>query len=215
MLGLSINIQKHFNKHRSLATSLVYCGIPFGNLFSPMITNSFLDTYGFRGTLLLHSGIMLNTVVLSGTFWPAKLKPSKGDGSKTSDSETAGEPVNKSGICDFSLCKNYVFIMLIISFCLIRFNTVTFVDHTPSRAVYMGYDLKWAGFLITVLCVSNLTSRLICSVATIFFKQFNSLLIFAICGTLQGVTSCFIPAASLCYYLLLVCSVTLGASQGN
>ena len=215
MLGLSVSIQKHFNKHRSLATSLVYCGIPFGNLFSPMITNSFLSTYGLRGTLLLHSGIMLNTVVLSGTFWPAKPKQRRGDGTETNRSLKAGQSVNKSGLCDFSLCRNIPFIMLISSVVLIRFNTATFMDHTPSRTVHLGYDLKWAGFLMTVLCISSLTSRLVCSVVTIFLQQINSLLIYAICGSIRAVTSCLVPLASSSYYRLLICSVTFGASQGK
>ena len=71
-LGSSVIIQQHFHKHKGFATSLSMCGLPIGSLLSPLITNYFLKTFGWRGTLAMQSGILLQLLAISMTYSPTK-----------------------------------------------------------------------------------------------------------------------------------------------
>ena len=65
----SVLVQTHFNKHRKFATSISVSGLPLGNLIAPILTNVLIQEFGWRGALMLHTGILLNALVLV-QMWP-------------------------------------------------------------------------------------------------------------------------------------------------
>lgn len=65
----------YFEDRRSLATGLSVCGSGIGTfVFAPM-TEQLIDVYGWRGTMIIWSGIMLNLVVCGALLRPLEFTP--------------------------------------------------------------------------------------------------------------------------------------------
>ncbi|XP_072028797.1 monocarboxylate transporter 6-like [Amphiura filiformis] len=90
MLGI---VPHYFDKHYKTAVSIYCCATAFAITIMPMLTQMFLSTYGWRGALLLTSGIGLHTIPFSALLHSEKtqeqnqieMKPliRKSDDSKT------------------------------------------------------------------------------------------------------------------------------------
>ena len=151
-----VSILEHFHKHRGLATSLAVCGFPMGNIFSSLITNLLTDAYGWRGCLIMHSGILLNNVVLAMTFWPVKIQ-------QTKKVEPSIGNFCQSILKCFTMLKRKPVVFFSFAIIFMGFNGQTYFDHIPSRVVFLGYNLNYAGFILSVLGLGMLSARLICS----------------------------------------------------
>ena len=199
-------IQEHFHKHRSVATSVAMCGLPVGNALSPLINNFFLNTFGWRGTLLMHSGILLHTVALAMTFWPVKSQLTK---------KVKPSFINFAhSLCNsFSVLRMKSAIIFVLAIVFMRFNIATYFDHTPSRLFFLGYSLNYAGYIITIIGSGVLISRIICSIVTAFdvLNPFlglgGALFIQSLVQLLCPLFDFFLPIAIL--------SGSFGLAQGN
>ena len=67
-LSSFVIVQKHFQKYRSLAAGLSASGISIGSLTSGPLVGFFISVYGWRGALLLMSGMAFNCCVF-GCFY--------------------------------------------------------------------------------------------------------------------------------------------------
>nr|XP_006815784.1 PREDICTED: monocarboxylate transporter 13-like [Saccoglossus kowalevskii] len=63
-------VSKYFNKKLPIATGIALSGSGFGMFLFSVVTQSLLDTYGWRGTLIVLSGMALNLCVAGVTFRP-------------------------------------------------------------------------------------------------------------------------------------------------
>ena len=156
-LSAMVSILEHFDKHRGMATSLAASGLPVGNTLSPFITNFLLDTYGWRGCLIIHGGILLNTVVLAMTLWPVKVQ-------QTEKVEPSVINFFKSLLKSFTMLKRKPVVFFSCAIFFMIFNIQTYYDHMPSRVVFLGYELNYAGLILSALGFGNLIGRLSCSV---------------------------------------------------
>lgn len=78
-----VMVQYYFEKKRAFATGIAVCGSGIGTfIFSPL-TQMLIDTYGWRGMLLIQAGIILHCGAASGLFRP--LQPKKKRRQKNSD----------------------------------------------------------------------------------------------------------------------------------
>lgn len=65
-----MSVTTYFEKLRSLATGIAVAGSGLGTfIFAPLI-DLFIREYGWRGTLMVLSGIVLNCAVFGGLFRP-------------------------------------------------------------------------------------------------------------------------------------------------
>lgn len=70
-----VSVTMYFEKYRSLATGIAVCGSGFGTvIFSPLI-DFFINEFGWRGTMVILSAIVLNCIVFGVMFRP--LEPPK------------------------------------------------------------------------------------------------------------------------------------------
>lgn len=60
----------YFEKRRALATGIAVCGSGIGTFVIAAFTTWLLDEYGWRGTLLIHAGLVLNCAVFGAFFRP-------------------------------------------------------------------------------------------------------------------------------------------------
>ena len=60
----------YFEKRRALATGIAVCGSGIGTFVIAAFTTWLLEEYGWRGTLLIHAGLVLNCAVFGAFFRP-------------------------------------------------------------------------------------------------------------------------------------------------
>nr|CAH0110447.1 unnamed protein product [Daphnia galeata] len=65
----------YFEKRRALATGIAVCGSGIGTFVLAPFTTWLLGYYGWRGTLLIHAGLVLNCAIFGAMFRP--LEPTK------------------------------------------------------------------------------------------------------------------------------------------
>ncbi|XP_055841839.1 monocarboxylate transporter 5 isoform X2 [Episyrphus balteatus] len=65
-----VSVTMYFEKYRSLATGIAVCGSGFGTfVFSPL-TESLIGNFGWRGAMLIISGLVLNCIIFGAMFRP-------------------------------------------------------------------------------------------------------------------------------------------------
>lgn len=91
----------YFEKRRALATGIAVCGSGIGTFVIAALTTWLLDLYGWRGTLLIYAGLVLNCAVLGALFRPLEpvrsKSPKKGAAASRTEAEdqeaSAGTPL--------------------------------------------------------------------------------------------------------------------------
>jgi len=78
-------VNEYFDKHRGLANGLSLAGTAIGALALPTYLQFLTFSYGYRGGILIVSGMMLNTIACSLTYKPA-------DGTVQQDEVTCTRP---------------------------------------------------------------------------------------------------------------------------
>lgn len=71
-----VAVSFYFEKRRSLATGLAVCGSGVGTFIFAPITQMLLDEYGWKGTVLIEAGILLNCVWCGAVFRPLPVSTS-------------------------------------------------------------------------------------------------------------------------------------------
>ncbi len=72
-------ITVYFHARYATATSLALTSIPIAIMVAPLMTQFLLDTYGWRGALLMWGGISLNVTVCGALLRPAITGDADGD----------------------------------------------------------------------------------------------------------------------------------------
>ncbi|XP_071107948.1 monocarboxylate transporter 13-like [Haliotis cracherodii] len=70
-LACSVILDHHFSSKLGLVSGIAECGAGMGTVFMPIVFENLLVTYGWRGTLMILSAIMLNVCVCGALFQPA------------------------------------------------------------------------------------------------------------------------------------------------
>ncbi|XP_067668388.1 monocarboxylate transporter 13-like [Haliotis asinina] len=143
----------YFDKHRGLANAIASCGSGIGTLALPPLYTYLLGEYGWRGTLLLLSGLVLNGVVCAGVF-------------RTPDYITATrkkcptETNRQSWSQFFSLFCNPCFTMFVIAVDVAHLGYMVPFVHLPDMATQMGIEKYMTAYLISTMGVSNIVGRI-------------------------------------------------------
>ncbi|XP_077998484.1 monocarboxylate transporter 12-like [Glandiceps talaboti] len=92
-------VSMYFKKRLSIALGLALAGTGGGQFALSLICQYLVDTYGWRGMLLIYSGIALNLSVAGSLMWPLKARENGKDEttnpSKTSDPDINTEEKNR------------------------------------------------------------------------------------------------------------------------
>lgn len=79
-----VSVTMYFEKYRSLATGIAVCGSGLGTFIFAPLTDTLIVNYGWRGTVLIISAIVLNCMIFGALFRPLeapkKSKKSIGSG---------------------------------------------------------------------------------------------------------------------------------------
>ncbi|XP_003700739.2 monocarboxylate transporter 12 isoform X2 [Megachile rotundata] len=72
-----VSVTCYFEKYRSLATGIAVCGSGLGTLIFAPCLKYFIVEYGWRGAIMICSGIVLNCIVLGALFRPLETNKQK------------------------------------------------------------------------------------------------------------------------------------------
>ncbi|XP_030755202.1 monocarboxylate transporter 12 [Sitophilus oryzae] len=78
-----VSVTMYFEKKRSLATGIAVCGSGLGTFIFAPIISKLLAEYGWRGSILIIAGIVLESIIFGALFRP--LENENGNGSKKED----------------------------------------------------------------------------------------------------------------------------------
>lgn len=74
-LASIVSVSRYFDKRRSLAMGISVCGSGIGSIVFNPLSKWLLDEYGWRGTLLIEAGLVLNCVAFSALYRPLPDNP--------------------------------------------------------------------------------------------------------------------------------------------
>ena len=72
-------VSLYFDKRRSIAMGIAAAGAGIGSLVMALILHRLVETFGWRGAMLVHGGIQLNLIVLALLMRPLPSGPSQSD----------------------------------------------------------------------------------------------------------------------------------------
>lgn len=173
-LSSFVVVQQYFGKHRALAAGISAAGISVGTLSGGPIIGSLAVALGWRGALLILSGITLNCTLLGCFYRPIVHTPKRcivkdsQDSNKNDTTKTAkGEGLGKvfAQLCkdmtNFVLFRNLAFALFCTGTFFMNIGLVIFYQHTPSRAVSLGMEKEVAARLPAAIGIATLVARII------------------------------------------------------
>ncbi|XP_035742954.1 monocarboxylate transporter 12-B-like isoform X1 [Vespa mandarinia] len=90
-----VSVTCYFEKYRSLATGIAVCGSGLGTLIFAPCLESLISNYGWRGAIMICSGIVLNCIILGAFFRPLETSMLKKNHNSKGISEKL-QSINKS-----------------------------------------------------------------------------------------------------------------------
>ncbi len=88
-----VTVEKHFTEHFALAHSMVSSGSNIGKMLVPPLLSFLINTYGWRGALLIESALLFHCVAAASAFRSFNDKGSSGKASDRSQSCNTSETV--------------------------------------------------------------------------------------------------------------------------
>ena len=205
-------VQQYFDKNRALAAGISAIGISVGNMAGAPITQLLMDHYGWRGALIIISGVTLHLLIVCAAYRPLNIYSHGVKKNTVEPSLTMLSRVTKN-ISDFSIFKNVPFTMFTFGAFFVGAGAIPFIHHMTSHAVFYGIDRQKAALLNTAFSVSALCARL----ATSFLANsacVNRLLINGVGSLLAGICVVFYSFA-VTYPLMMGIGACIGILHGN
>ncbi|CAH1785204.1 unnamed protein product [Owenia fusiformis] len=142
-------IAPYFKKKRALAYGVATAGIGIGSMVYPPIIDALNNQYGWRGTLLILSGITLN-ICVAGAF----MKPFK------STIDDARGKV-KERLFNVGIFRSVDFLILCMNNMLFCFGVSVVYTHLAEYALQMDIGGRESSILFSVIGISNFLGRFV------------------------------------------------------
>lgn len=177
--------QEYFDKRRPIAIGLVTIAYGVGSFYIPRFMRFLIDIYGWRGAMLIGSGIVLQSLIFQAFFrpLPAKYRSKK----QVSDSSNS---IKISTIIDWSMFTNYRFMVYSFSIMLGSIGAVINTQHIVNFAIFSGLTPQKGAWVATAVAIGITIFQLLGS----FFANLswvNRLLQMAVLGVICGIILCF------------------------
>lgn len=153
------SVARYFRKRRTLATSLALTGVGLSSFaFSPLF-QLLVDTYAWRGALMIVAGMSFNLVVCGALVRPLILKED------LSAAPPRGAPRGLgwqalSSLFGLHLLSHWPFMRFVLAVTIINAGYFIPYVHLVAHARELGFDQYQAAFLMSVAAVADLCGRL-------------------------------------------------------
>ena len=214
-VAFMIALGRYFNKKRGLATGIAVCGCGVGSLIFPPVIQALENHYGWRGAMLILSGILLNSVVCGAIVRPFRTRaevvttsgaskdeneaplqaphPSKDENEAPLQAPHPTAAVNPS-LClpFFSLARNVKFICLCAAMALFRLSNTVITIHLADYAMSLAVTKENSALLYSLFGGSVTVFRFLSGAATQLPKV-DSLPLCIVATLLLGVITTIAP----------------------
>ena len=166
-------IPEYFEKYFEIAVGIYSSGTALGIIVLPTGTQMLLDTYGWRGSLLLLSGLLLHSVPFS-AFISFQTSEEQGyntifdsiesvpDAELEEDTRTTSMLNKASKKFGFSLVSRMCFVTrVLVPSLIVGYTLIGWMIYMVSFAIYKGASLKEAAIVVTSGGIGMLLSRII------------------------------------------------------
>ena len=193
-MSISSVTQQYFDKKRTVANGFVMAGLSVGNFIFPPLARLILDRLGWRMALSLCSCVLMQNVWLCGFYRPPIVRIK--DKTKSLSRSTRVKNYLKS-IVDFSMLKDPVMILFLISCFLLSITFMGYHINLVNKALSEGVERYKAAFVASVSGVVNALWRPTFGVlATIPIIRKNKYLVLTCILALFGLSLGLLGAAS-------------------
>ena len=186
LLTSTIATQLYFDKRKSLANGVAMSGISAGVFIWPVVCRLLIDTYGWRGAMVILAALQLQIAVYAALIRPIYTTPlekqagekSNGqqevmvnDDGRLRDEET--NVVNRRFCGAFSLfsqcceslwkplIKHHELGLLYFGMALVMSGFLMFIIVTPIRAHKMGISKSLGGLLVSIMAIVSGVMRIV------------------------------------------------------
>lgn len=204
-------LAQYFEKWRSIAFAFAATGVGVAPLILAPLQQHLIFEYGWRGAMLISSGILLNGCALGGIMTDNQCSKGK--------DTISGRELFKLA-CDRSIFSDLRFYLVFFMNFLHGFGNspvlVLFCDHMGMQ----GYTAEEVAWLFSIWGISNVIGRPLAGLLTrVHVFQRCSIHLFYVADILSGVFALLIglPGQQHLYYVIMICGYGLfyGATFGN
>ncbi|XP_030043553.1 LOW QUALITY PROTEIN: monocarboxylate transporter 13-like [Microcaecilia unicolor] len=199
------SVTRYFKKKRTIATALSTTGVVLSSAFSPLF-QYLIDSYSWRGALIILAGMTLNLMVCGALIRPLTLKE---------DLPTSGEEVAKqnqhktrlrqcSSLFGLSLLSHWPFMKYVLANTLISVGYFVPFIHLVAHAQCAGFDEYQAAFVISVAAGADLCGRIFTGWLA-DWAHIRLLHMFAVWSSVTGFAMILVPLGSSYAALLGIC----------
>ena len=173
LLASVVAVQQYFSKKRASAAGIAASGISTGALCSGPLIRWILDMYGWRGTMLIMSGIVLHGVALGMLYFPLRKPKTSTENLKTiANGDLSEKTSTKKQECgsmisellrnffDFSLFYDHRYVLVCFGTFCMNAGMMTFYQHMPSRADHYNVDKQQIAFLPMLTGIATAIARI-------------------------------------------------------
>ncbi|XP_015275785.1 PREDICTED: monocarboxylate transporter 13-like [Gekko japonicus] len=150
-------VARYFKRRRALANALVFSGTGISALaFSPLF-QFLVDSYGWRGALLIVSGMAFHLVVCGALLRPLPLAPNDASGAPGQESRWG----RLASLFGLRLLRHRAFMTFCGSGVLITAGYFMPFIHLVPHARETGFDEYQAAFLVSVVGIADIAGRIV------------------------------------------------------
>ncbi|XP_071078476.1 monocarboxylate transporter 12-like [Haliotis cracherodii] len=190
----AVIVLHYFDKKRGFASAVGSTGGGIGAMVLPLFYIHMFEEYGWRGSLWILAGLVLNGVVCGALFRPPAWikKPEPKEEELDKDAET--KAINKSSQAKefFSVMKNIRFVLFALGTFFCNVGYATPLVHLPDMALQRGFSKANVALLLSIMGISGVLLRL--PVAWVSdFRSVSRLLIHTLSLLVCGVATLICP----------------------
>lgn len=219
-----ILVHYYFDKRRTFAAGISLMGHSCGTFITLPVLRLLIETYGWKGAVLIHSALVMNTFVTAGLYRPPVLEELEKKKMAAKDQQTNSSS-NKVSNCltnlwnifkniwDFSLFKDIVFVQYLIAVLLFQFGGDIMYKFTPLKGVAMGISKLEVAIFPSILGFSSTCARVFASVVG-NLKCTNRIIMLGSAAIL-GSLAMFVSTLAVDFIYLAVCVGIYGLLLGE
>lgn len=176
----------YFEKRRNLAMGLAVSGCGAGSLVFAPLLRLLVSTYGWRGSLLITSGLCLQSVVFGALLRPLPIQQNNNKFHSSNDFGIAQ-------LCHLSLLRDLKFIVFLLNNILWNVGSLVLLVIMTAYAESQGVTRTNSALLVSLVGLFSTLGRVIIGV-TAGHKRCSNFIVFVVSTTMTGVFIALFPS---------------------
>ena len=164
-MGVTLSLLDYFEKRLSFALGVQAAGFSAGVFAVPQLIRLMIDTYTWRGGLLLFAGFQLHSLILAVIMKPSYIRVTKQSKNQKQNNDESTDRKSKKCHCSFRQFIDYTIlkdkkavIMFVAIGCSICGHFIPYLL-LPARMISYGIEKTKAAFLVSLMGICSGLTR--------------------------------------------------------